>query len=135
MVKIDENPTPVGELVLQTLAMPRDTNSNGDIFGGWLLAQMDLGGAIAAREAAKGRVTTVAVGSMVFLRPVPVGSTVSCYCEILDIGRSSIKTSVEVWVRQCHKREQQKVTEGEFIYVAIDDTGRTRPVPPEEDED
>ena len=134
MARLDENPTPVGELVLQTLAMPKDTNSNGDIFGGWLLAQMDLGGAIAAREAAKGRVTTVAVGSMAFLRPVPVGATVSCYCEVVEIGRSSIKTLVEVWVRQCQKDDQQKVTEGEFIYVAIDDKGRTRPVPKDEDE-
>lgn len=129
MGKLDEEPKPTGELVLQTLAMPRDTNSNGDIFGGWLLSQMDLAGAIAAREIAKGRVTTVAVGSMAFLRPVPVGSTVSCYCEILDVGRSSIKTIVEVWVKQYDRNAQQKVTEGEFVYVAIDGAGRTRPVP------
>jgi len=131
MAKIDEDPVPNGELVLQTLALPKDTNSNGDIFGGWLLSQMDLAGAIAAREIARGRVTTVAVGSMVFLRPVPVGSTVSCYCEILEIGRSSIKTLVEVWVKQYDRNAQQKVTEGDFVYVAIDDTGRTRSVPDE----
>lgn len=129
MARLDEEPKPSGELVLQTLALPRDTNSNGDIFGGWLLSQMDLAGAIAAREIAKGRVTTVAVGSMAFLRPVPVGSTVSCYCEILDVGRSSIKTIVEVWVKQYDRNAQLKVTEGEFVYVAIDDAGRTRPVP------
>lgn len=129
MTLIDEDPVPNGELVLQTLALPRDTNSNGDIFGGWLMSQMDLGGAIAAREIARGRVTTVAVGNMAFLRPVPVGSTVSCYCEILDVGRASIKTLVEVWVKQYNKAEQQKVTEGEFVYVAIDDVGRTRPIP------
>ena len=129
MGKLDEEPKPSGELVLQTLALPRDTNSNGDIFGGWLLSQMDLAGAIAAREIAKGRVTTVAVGSMAFLRPVPVGSTVSCYCEILEVGRSSIKTIVEVWVKQYDRNAQQKVTEGEFVYVAIDNAGRTRPVP------
>ncbi len=132
MSKIDEEPKPSGELVLQTLAMPADTNSNGDIFGGWLLSQMDLAGAIAAREIAKGRVTTVAVGNMAFLRPVPVGSTVSCYCEILDVGRSSIKTIVEVWVKQYDRNAQQKVTEGEFVYVAIDNAGRTRPVPEED---
>lgn len=131
MSKIDEDPIPNGELVLQTLALPKDTNSNGDIFGGWLLSQMDLAGAIAAREVAKGRVTTVSVGSMVFLRPVPVGSTVSCHCEILEIGRSSIKCLVEVWVKQYDRNAQQKVTEGEFVYVAIDDVGRTRPVPKE----
>lgn len=132
MALIDEDPTPSGGLTLQTLAMPKDTNSNGDIFGGWLLSQMDLAGAIAAREVARGRVTTVAVGDMAFLRPVPVGSTVSCYCEILEIGRSSIKTLIEVWVKQPEMPAQQKVTEGEFIYVAIDSSGRTRSVPRED---
>lgn len=129
MANIDEDPVPDGELVLQTLALPKDTNSNGDVFGGWLMSQMDLAGAIAAREIARGRVTTVAVGSMAFLRPVPVGSTVSCYCTVLDVGRSSIKTIIEVWVKQYDRNLQQKVTEGEFIYVAIDSSGRTRPVP------
>lgn len=134
MVQIDEDPTPNGELVLQTLALPRDTNSNGDIFGGWLLSQMDLAGAIAARDLAKGRVTTVAVGNMVFLRPVSVGARVSCYCEIMEIGRSSIKTMIEVWVKQCDQTHQQKVTEGEFVFVAIDDKGRTRSVPTSEED-
>ncbi len=129
MPNIDEEPLPNGELVLQTLALPKDTNSNGDVFGGWLMSQMDLAGAIAAREIARGRVTTVAVGSMAFLRPVPVGSAVGCYCEVLEIGRSSIKVLIEVWVKQYDKNAQQKVTEGEFVYVAIDDSGRTRPVP------
>lgn len=128
MSSIDEEPTPCGELVLQTLALPKDTNSNGDVFGGWLMTQMDLGGAIAARELAKGRVTTVAVGPMSFLRPVPVGATVSCYCEILEVGRSSVKALIEVWVKHYSFPEQQKVTEGEYVYVAIDDTGRTRPI-------
>ena len=132
MANIDEDPVPTGELALQTLALPKDTNSNGDVFGGWLMSQMDLAGAIAAREVARGRVTTVAVGSMAFLRPVPVGSAVSCYCEILEVGRSSIKVLIEVWVKQYVKNQQQKVTEGEFVYVAIDDSGRTRPVPKEE---
>lgn len=128
MASIDEDPTPNGELALQTLAMPKDTNSNGDVFGGWLMSQMDLAGAIIAREVARGRITTVAVGSMAFLRPVPVGSTVSCYGEVLEIGRSSIKILVEVWVRHYEREGQQKVTEGEFVYVAIDNAGRTRPV-------
>jgi len=132
MSSIDEEPTPHGELALQTLALPKDTNSNGDVFGGWLMSQMDLAGAIAAREIALGRVTTVAVGNMVFLRPVPVGSTISCYCSILEVGRSSIKTLIEVWVKQ-YDKIQAKVTEGEYVYVAIDDTGRTRPVPRDED--
>lgn len=128
MTDIDEDPTPNGELSLQTLAMPKDTNSNGDVFGGWLMSQMDLAGAIMAREVARGRITTVAVGSMAFLRPVPVGSTVSCYGEVVEIGRSSIKILVEVWVRHYEREGQHKVTEGEFVYVAIDNTGRTRPV-------
>ena len=129
MPNIDEDPLPNGELALQTLALPKDTNSNGDVFGGWLMSQMDLAGAISAREIARGRVTTVAVGSMAFLRPVPVGSAVSCYCEVLEVGRSSIKVLIEVWVKQYEKHVQNKVTEGEFVYVAIDDSGRTRPVP------
>ncbi len=129
MSNIDDEPAPSGELVLQTLAMPKDTNPNGDIFGGWLLSQMDLAGAILARDIAAGRVTTVAVGSMVFLCPVPMGSTISCYCDVLDVGRSSIKTRVEVWVKQCDQNSHQKVTEGDFVFVAIDDSGRTRQVP------
>ena len=129
MPNIDEDPKPTGELVLQTLALPRDTNSNGAIFGGWLMSQMDLAGAIAAREIAKGKVTTVAVGNMLFLTPVPVGSTVSCYCEILDIGRASVKTRIEVWIKNYAKTEQVKVTDAEFVYVALDDKGHTRPIP------
>ncbi len=125
----DVDPTPSGNLVLQTLSMPADTNPYGDIFGGWLMSQMDLGGAILAQEIAKGRVTTVAVGSMVFLRPVPVGATVSCYASPIEVGRTSIRTMIEVWIKNCRTSETTKVTEGEFVYVAIDDNGRTRPVP------
>lgn len=126
---LDQDPSPNGKLTLQTLSMPSDTNPYGDIFGGWLMTQMDLAGAILAQEIAKGRVTTVAVGSMVFLRPVPVGATVSCYASAQDIGRTSIRTMIEVWIKVCKTGEVAKVTEGEFVYVAIDDNGRTRPVP------
>lgn len=128
MVTIDEDPTPNGQLALQTPTLPRDTNADGDIFGGWLLSQMDLAGAIAAKEIAKGRVTTVAMSSLVFLCPIPVGCTVSCYCEVLEVGRSSIKILVDVWIKS-NDDNQHKVTEGDFIYVAIDDCGRTRPLP------
>jgi acyl-CoA thioesterase YciA len=121
-------PTPIGELALQTLAQPKDTNSNGDVFAGWLMSTMDIAGAIAAREVAKGRVTTVSTGGMAFLRPVPVGAIVSCYCKILSIGRSSITCMIEVWVKQAEMSSRQKVTEAEFVYVAIDDAGRTRPI-------
>ena len=122
----DDDPTPEGKLALQTLAMPADTNPNGDIFGGWLMSQMDLAGSIIAAEIAQGRVTTVATGSMAFLRPVPVGATISCYCEVQEIGRSSVKVMVDVWLRIYETGERYKVTEGTFIYVAIDDKGRTR---------
>lgn len=128
MTDIDEDPKPTGILTLQTLAMPADTNSNGDIFGGWLMSQMDLAGSILAHDYARGRVTTVAVGGMSFLRPVPVGSTVSCYAQALETGRSSIRTLVEVWIRSRTTGESEKVTEGEFVYVAIDDNGRTCPL-------
>ena len=125
----DEIVGPRGELALQTIAMPRDANYQGDIFGGWLLAQMDLAGAVLARRTARGRVATVAVDSMVFLRPVPVGSVVSCYARILSIGRSSMQVLVDVWVGDV-PGEQQKVTEGKFTFVAIDEHGRTRAVNP-----
>ena len=129
MSPLDEEPQPTGTLTLQTLAMPRDTNPQGDVFAGWLMSQMDLAGAILAQGIARGRVTTVASGSMVFLRPVPVGSTVSCYAEATEVGRSSIRTMVEVWLTRVDSGEQVKVTEGEFVFVAIDDRGNTRPLP------
>ena len=128
MNPIDENPRPQGELALQTVAMPADTNANGDIFGGWLLSQMDIAGGVAAAEVARGRVATVAVQGMSFLTPVHVGAVVSCYCDILDIGRSSVRVLIEVWINSQHDGEPIKVTEGEFIYVAIDDNKRTRTI-------
>jgi len=128
MNPIDENPRPQGELALQTVAMPADTNANGDIFGGWLLSQMDIAGGVAAAEVARGRVATVAVQGMSFLTPVHVGAVVSCYCDILDIGRSSVRVLIEVWINSQHDGEPIKVTEGEFIYVAIDSSKRTRTI-------
>lgn len=121
--------TPTGELALKTIAMPADTNADGDIFGGWLVSQMDIAGAAAARRAAKGRIATVAIEHMVFLRPVAVGSTVSFYTNILDIGRSSIAINVEVWCQHPTDEETKKVTQGRFTFVAIDQNRRTRPVP------
>jgi acyl-CoA thioesterase YciA len=128
MSDIDSTPTPQGELALQTIAMPRDTNAEGDIFGGWLLSQMDLAGAIAAREVAGGRVATVAIEGMAFITPVHVGAVVSCYCDVIEIGRSSIRIVVEVWIDSPHDGEPIKVTEGEFVFVAIDDKRRTRTI-------
>ncbi len=128
MNDIDENPKPEGELALQTIAMPADANWNGDIFGGWLVSQMDLAGAVTARRLARGRVATVAIDSMSFLRPVPVGSVVSCYTQLIEIGRTSMQIQVEVWIGN-HNDNVGKVTEGLFTFVAIDGTGHTRPVP------
>jgi acyl-CoA thioesterase YciA len=125
---LDDTPTPRGELSLQTLAMPRDTNASGDIFGGWLVSQMDLAAMIAATRVANGRVVTVAIHGMAFYTPVHVGAVVSCYTEILEIGRSSVRINVEVWITGKTSPEQVKVTEGEFVFVAIDQSGRTRPV-------
>jgi acyl-CoA thioesterase YciA len=128
MTDIDANPLPQGELALQTIAMPKDTNANGDIFGGWLLSQMDLAGSITAGEVAGGRIATVAVEGMAFLTPVHVGAVVTCYCDVIDIGRSSVRIMVEVWIGSRHDGEPIKVTEGTFVYVAIDSNRRTRPI-------
>jgi acyl-CoA thioesterase YciA len=126
MNDIDTTPVPNGELALQTVAMPKDTNPNGDIFGGWLLSQMDIAGMVTASDVASGRVATVAIEGMAFLTPVHVGAVVSCYCDVLEIGRSSVRIVVEVWINSQHDGEPIKVTEGEFVFVAIDENGRTR---------
>lgn len=128
MAMIDPPPKPSGELVLQTIAMPRDTNANGDIFGGWLVSQMDLAGGVAASKRARGRVATVAIDRMSFMVPVRVGALVSCHAELLSIGRSSMEINIEVWASYSSVREVTKVTEGTFIFVAIDDHGRTRAI-------
>ncbi len=124
----DDTPRPQGTLALQTIAMPENANWNGDIFGGWLVSQMDLAGAVTARARPNGRVATVAIDSMAFLRPVPVGAVVSCYTRMQDIGRSSMQILVEVWIVE-DNGELAKVTEGHFTFVAIDENGRTRAVP------
>ena len=128
MNDIDTTPVPSGELALQTVAMPKDTNPNGDIFGGWLLSQMDIAGMVTASDVAGGRVATVAIEGMAFLTPVHVGAVVSCYCDVLEIGRSSIRIVVEVWINSQQDGEPIKVTEGEFVFVAIDENGRTRAI-------
>lgn len=125
---------PTGDLVLRTMAMPADTNANGDIFGGWIMSQMDIAGAILAKEVARGRTVTVAVDSMKFLQPVQVGDVVCCYGHVMRIGNTSIRLHLEVWVRPIlreteHKSPRFKVTEGAFTYVAVDDEGNKRPVP------
>ena len=118
---------PKGELALQTLAMPRDTNANGDIFGGWLVGQMDLAAGIMTKRAVKGRSATVAIKDVAFHRPVSVGSIVSCYAEIVKIGRTSLHIAVEVWASSYRSQDSwHKVGEGLFVFVAIDDAGKPR---------
>ena len=117
-----------GELVIQTIAMPKDTNRHGDIFGGWLVAQMDLGSAILAAKIAKARVVTVAIEHMSFLQPVHVGDTVACYARLEKIGRTSLRIPVEVWVHRFMSGEEVRVTSAVFIYVAIDENGKPIPV-------
>lgn len=124
---------PQGSLVMRTLAMPADTNANGDIFGGWIMSQMDLGGAILAKEIGKGRVVTVSVDKMVFLRPVSVGDMVCCYGQCTRVGNSSLEVKVEVWRKQIKdgSGNHECVTEAVFTYVAIDANGKSRPIPKE----
>jgi acyl-CoA thioesterase YciA len=119
---------PNGELVIQTIAMPKDTNRDGDIFGGWLISQMDLGSAILATKIAQARVVTVALEAMSFLHPVRVGDTVACYARLEKIGTTSMKIPVEVWVTRYRTGEQERVTQGVFTYVAVDSAGKPIPV-------
>jgi acyl-CoA thioesterase YciA len=108
--------------------MPADTNPDGDIFGGWILSQMDLASGTFASQEARGRVVTVAVDGMTFHKPVYVGDELSCYCKVLKRGRSSLAIQVETWVQRHHSHRQEQVTEGTFTLVAIDADGRPRPL-------
>ncbi len=127
---VGSRPQPQGELALQTLAMPKDTNANGDIFGGWLVSQMDLAAGIISKQVCKGRSATVAIEKVTFLKPVTMGATVSCYCKVVKKGRTSVHLAVEVWTwHQLTSHDGVKVAEGTFVFVAIDDSGRPRPIP------
>jgi acyl-CoA thioesterase YciA len=127
----DSAGAPRGELAIRTVAMPADANASGDIFGGWLLAQMDLAGGAAAARRARGRVATIAIDRMAFHRPVLVGDVLSAYAELLRIGRSSMTYRIEAWSERRAGSGQLKVTEGVFTFVAIDADRRPRPVPQE----
>ena len=122
---------PRGELTLRTLAMPRDVNVNGDVFGGWVLSQMDIACGIVGSERARGRVATIAVDAMKFIRPVKVGDVLCIYTNIDRVGRTSMGIAVEAWVLRGRIGAREKVTEALFTFVAIDDEGRPRPVPEE----
>jgi len=120
---------PKGELTIQTLAMPASTNANGDIFGGWIVSQMDLAAGVLAKKMAQGRVATVAINSMTFLKPVHVGDVISCHVELIKQGNTSMTIGVVVWVAPAIQSERYQVTEGVFVFVAIDENSRPRPVP------
>ena len=125
---MEKHNKPQGELVIQTIAMPRDANRNGDIFGGWLVSQMDLGGAILASKVSKARVVTVAMEGMSFLQPVRVGDTVACYARVERIGNSSMRIPIEAWANRFMTGEVELVTQGVFVYVAVDAAGKPIPV-------
>ncbi len=122
-----------GRLTTRTLAMPADTNPAGDIFGGWVLSQMDIAAGIRAGQRAQSRVVTVAVDSMSFIRPVKVGDILGIYTQVAEIGRTSMVIEVEAWVRRDRIGLREKVTEGRFKFVAIDDNGEPTPIPAEDD--
>ncbi len=126
--RTDDLDGPRGELASRVLAMPTDTNPRGDIFGGWIMSLMDMAGKMSATTAANGRVVTVAVERIVFRAPVNVGDVVCCYTHILRTGRSSITLSIEVWSLRQGQGERVKVTDATFTFVAIDETGRPRPI-------
>ena len=126
---------PTGILSLRTIAMPADTNPSGQIFGGWLLSQMDLAAGTRAAMRADGRCVTVAIDAMVFHEPVYVGDEVTCYTEIVKTGRTSMSLKVEAWVRRGrHAQPPVKVTSGLFHFVAVGEDGRPTPLPPEKAE-
>ena len=120
---------PIGGLILRTLAMPADTNPDGDIFGGWIMAQMDIAGGILAREKTCSRIVTVAVESITFIKPVKVGDVVCCYGEVVKIGTTSITINLEVWVKPTldsptGENEKFQVTRAAFTYVSVDGNGK-----------
>src|ERR1700731_2712715 len=120
--------TPVGDLCIRTLAMPADTNQNGDIFGGWLLSQMDIGGGVFASKIAKSRTVTVAIEAMNFRKPVYVGDLVSVHANLVRIGKTSITAHLEAWVLRRRAVQSILVTDGNFTYVAIDDQGHPQTI-------
>ena len=126
---------PAGDLILRTLAMPADTNPHGDIFGGWIMSQMDIAGGILAGETASSRVVTVAVESINFIKPVHVGDVVGCYGKVLRIGTTSITINLEVWVKPAQPgvltdKDMFKVTQAAFTYVAVDSAGKKQQILP-----
>lgn len=120
---------PTGQLTIRMVAMPADTNSSGDVFGGWIMAQMDLAAGVAGRERAGGRVVTASVSSLSFLQPVKVGDVVAIYTAVEGTGRSSIRIRIEAWVVRGNDAAPLKVTDALFVMVAVDAAGTPRPLP------
>lgn len=127
-MSVDATPEPRGTLTIRTLAMPGDTNPAGDIFGGWVLSQMDIAGSIHAVETVLGRVATVAVEAMTFIAPVKVGDVLCIYTSVERIGNTSITIGMEAWARRNRLANRVKVTEGRFVYVALDEHGNKRKI-------
>lgn len=132
----DHNAYPEGELLLRTSTMPSDTNANGDIFGGWIMSQMDIAGGMMAIETTGGRAVTIAVDAMKFIKPVKIGDVVCCYGKVTKIGNTSVTIRLEVWVKPCLRETRGDkdnsffmVTEASYTYVAIDNEGRKRLIP------
>ena len=115
---------PTGKLTIRVVAMPADTNPSGDIFGGWVLSQMDIAGGVAAVQRTKTRVVTVAVNAMTFISPVKVGDVLCIYTKIIKIGNTSITIAIEAWARRDRMAKREKVTEGHFTYVSLDENGK-----------
>ena len=126
----EQGERPHGKLTVRTIAMPADTNANGDIFGGWVMSCMDQAGGIAGVERAHGRVVTVAVEAMTFISPMKVGDVLEVYTSIGRIGRTSMKINIEAWAQRFMTHKHEKVTDGTFTFVAVDDSGKPRPIPP-----
>ncbi len=129
-----ETNEPTGTMLLRTLAMPADTNPNGDIFGGWIMSQMDIAGGIYAKEICSSRTVTVAVESIVFIHPVQVGDIVCCYGKVENVGTTSVRINLEVWVKKTAQsctsssNKRKLVTKAAFTYVAVDDNGKKQPI-------
>ena len=119
---------PSGDLCIRTLAMPADTNANGDIFGGWLLSQMDVGGGVFASKVVKSRTVTVAIEAMNFRKPVYVGDLVSVHANLVRVGRTSVTVHLEAWVLRRKEMQSILVTDGNFTYVSIDDQGHPQAI-------
>jgi len=130
---LKKNNFPMGTIVLKTLTMPSDTNANGNIFGGWIMSQMDMGGAILAKEISGGKVVTVQANSITFFEPISVGDIVSCYASCIKKGKSSITINLEMWIKKIYSKPLGQIycaAEAIFIYVAIDNMGKPRELLP-----